>query len=269
MRLYAFNKLEEKLTQLGYPQMKESGFKVIKVDLTQEEISGHISYRQDGVYRTINNQAQRGYMYMYSYDVAKHNQYPKFHIMKCKTIVDQMSRGAFNTKYIWSNSNVVDVQERTTRDVYHDVRLSLCGNCAKEAVGTIERTTEEFYQMLLANAALTIDVSLDKRPYNSGEISKIFREMMNYTCNACSLKITDRMDRVYMHMHHKDHNPLNNYPENLESLCYLCHIHTDALHKAKLNKPRIKQSLDYFVNKYKEELVKIGNPYIKAYLTQL
>ena len=48
--LYTFENLAARLTELGYPEATESGFRVIRRDLTQEEQAGNIDFRDDGIY---------------------------------------------------------------------------------------------------------------------------------------------------------------------------------------------------------------------------
>src|SRR6218665_3820678 len=104
MMLYTFENLANKLTQLGYPAAIEGGFRVIKRDFTQEENAGNIQFKEDGMYLVVDGIEYKGYMYMKNYDITSYG-LPKFHITNCQTIIDQRSKGRFDGKYFWHNSD--------------------------------------------------------------------------------------------------------------------------------------------------------------------
>jgi len=99
-------------------------------------------------------------------------------------------------------------------------------------------------------------IYLRKKSYN--EASKIIIKVMCSKCHS-----TERL-----HIHHKDHNYLNNNIENLDVLCYLCHA---KHHHPKILNPCCvcnKLTERYYknnpvCNKHYRRCLKFGSPYLK------
>ena len=58
-------------------------------------------------------------------------------------------------------------------------------------------------------------------PDNWASISRKFRERKNWSCECCSVDLTQ--NRGLLHCHHKDGNKGNNKNSNLRALCVICH----------------------------------------------
>ena len=145
--LYTFSNLAQRLSQLGYPEPTESGFRVIRRDLTQEEQAGNIDFREDGIYLTIDGQEYNGYMYLKYPDVARFG-FPKFHITNCQTVLGQRNRGQFDGRYFWHNSNTVTIEDRANGQVHENINLDLCGYCRNQSSIRDYSDTEGFFSLL-------------------------------------------------------------------------------------------------------------------------
>lgn len=263
--LYNFENLSAFLTQLGFPEATDSGFRVIRRDLTQEEQAGNIEFRTDGVYLTVDGQEFKGYMYLKYPDVDRYGN-PKFHITDCITIRDQRGSGRFDGRYFWHNSNTVNIEDRENGRVHENINLVLCNNCRRQSAITQYTDTVGFFSVLdqqeqdEINQEYEIDIfgyTLDWQ-----KISKEFRKEKDYTCENCNIKITIPPDRRFIHVHHKNGNKLNNRRNNLECLCILCHAHKDSTHEHNFERRRMQADIKAFVTKYSGTLSELGNTYL-------
>lgn len=272
MKLYKFDKLNIILDSLKYPVVTESRFKVEISDLTIEVQKGNIRWSNDGVYRNINGIEHKGYMYIKEYGISEfNNSFPRFHIVKCQTILSFINRGNFDHKYFWSNSNIVDVLDRETKKLYKNVVLPLCRYCAEESGIFNISNTQGFYDLLdiqTPTTNRTKDVVLDLDGYTSDwrNISKLYRTKVNFTCENCHIAINDNYDKRFLEVHHKNGDKLNNSDENIECLCVLCHSKKDKRHEENFSKGNNQLKIKYFVDIYKDQLIEVGNPFIQNYL---
>src|SRR5690606_36571986 len=108
-----------------------------------------------------------------------------------------------------------------------------------------------------------VDISGYVRGFN--RTSKKLREKKNYTCESCGVKPKRPIHRKYWHTHHIDGDKTNNKENNLQCLCILCHCYADLNHEENFDNNRMKIELKSFVNFYRDELIKIQNPYLKKY----
>lgn len=255
--LYSFSNLAQRLTELGYPEPKESGFSVIKRDLTQEEQAGNVEFREDSIYLNIDGQEYKGYMYLKYPDVVRFG-FPKFHITNCQTVLGQRARGQFDGRYFWHNSNKVTIEDRANGNIYEDINLSLCGYCRNQSSITEYSDTQGFFSVLdqqeqeYINEKIEVDIfgyTLDWQ-----QISREFRKEKDYTCESCGIQIDEPSDRRFIHVHHRNGNKLNNRRNNLECLCVLCHANKDATHEHNFERRKMQTDIRAFVDKYSERL---------------
>ncbi|MCC9063648.1 hypothetical protein [Flavobacterium piscisymbiosum] len=271
MKLYDFKKLSEKLDLLKYSKVTESRFEIVRKDFSEEERRGNITFKEDGIYLMINGIEHKGYMYIKKADVVRFGQ-PKFHITNCSVIQDQKNKGYFNGHYFWHNSNTVTIEDRNTHEMYENININLCSRCSDQANIENYRSTQGFFDLL--------DIQ-DNDPINNAEldmfgyvkdwrqISKKFRIENEFTCDICTIKIENRVDQRFIQVHHRNGNKLINKRDNLQCLCTLCHSNIDEIHIANFQKKRSIREIETFVEKYKEELISINNPYIEDYLTKV
>lgn len=267
MELYDFKKLSEKLDSLNFPEVTESRFEIVRKDFSEEEQKGNITFNDDGIYLNIKGVEHKGYMYIKVADVEQYG-FPKFHISNCQTIIQQQRQNMFHGHYYWSNSNIVDVLQRGTSTIHKDVILDLCGNCRKAAGITGYNHTQGFFDLLdIQDNGPINDTELDIFGYVKEwqQISKKFRIENEFTCDICSIKIENKFDQRYIQVHHRNGNKLINNRDNLQCLCTLCHSNIDERHITNFQKKISVHEIESFVEKYREILIQIDNPYIKNY----
>ncbi len=265
--LYRFEELCKKLDEWGFPKLQsESGFKIIRTDFEEAYKAGNIRFGDDGIYLEYEGKEYRGYMFIKEPWITEYNNYPKFHLTRCKTIDDFIRNGRFNTRYEWSNSNVNDLIDFTTKKIFKDEILRYCSNCKKQLFDEIQ-TTEDFFETLekteIEEDNIEVDIFGYVRDFN--KISKAYREKRNYICESCGISPKKTVHRKYWHTHHKDGDKVNNKESNLQCLCILCHCYKDLIHEENFDKNRMKIELKSFINFYRGELIKIQNPYLKKY----
>ncbi len=265
--LYTFENLANRLTELGYPESTETGFRIIKRDFTAEEQAGNISFKGDGIYLTIDGQILKGYMYL-KFPIINFDGYPKFpkfHIIDCVTIKEQKQKGNFDNRYFWHNSNTVDLKDRNDGTVYENVTLELCRWC-ENTLGVNYSTTQDFFNLLDMqeqddiNEELEVDIfgyTLDWQ-----QISREYRKEKNYTCENCGITPDTPADKRFFHVHHKNGNKTNNKRSNLECLCILCHANEDSRHEHNFDTRRMQREVNGFVSKYREKLLRLGSKFI-------
>jgi predicted HNH restriction endonuclease len=262
--MYKFSKLEKRMNSWGFPRIDfQSGFKLIRTDFEKEYKAGNIRFGDDGVYLEREGNEYRGYMFIKEPYIERYNSYPKFHLTRCQTIDEFIRKGKFKIRYEWSNSNINDLIDKTSRKIYKDEILQYCWFCKQQIFADIE-DTEDFYSTLDTDEIEKSTVEIDIFGYDKDwqKISRLYRKKANYTCENCGLKITNRFDYRFLHTHHINGNKETNTESNLKCLCPLCHSQVDKIHKDNFNKNRMRKDVQAFTNKYRDELKKINNPYL-------
>jgi hypothetical protein len=263
--LYKFQHLKIKLDEEDYPSIDEkSGFKIIKgIDFEKAYRNGSISFEDDGIYLEYEGKKYRGYMFIKEPWITKFNSYPVFHLTKCEKINEFIVKGNFKVRYEWSNSNINDLIDITTKELYQNQTLKYCQLCKRLLFKEIH-TTEDFFETLDKSEIENRDVEVDIFGYvkNKEKISTEYRKIKKYTCESCSIKPQTNIDKMYWHTHHINGDKLNNSLSNLKCLCVLCHSFIDDKHKENFSNSIMKHQLKTFISKYKGELIKLGNPYL-------
>lgn len=259
--------LNDYLDEQNYVQITGVGFQVIRRDLTQEENAGNISYRQDGVYLTVNGQEYKGYISLkFKVQIAKYG-YPKFHIKKCGTLETSIQNGDFLGRYYWHNSNKVSIEDRPSGRIHEDINLELCGYCRSY---NSPSSTQEFYNELEENDELNQeeDIEVDIFGYvrEWQRISQQYKTKKDYTCEKCNIQMTG-IDKRYIHTDHKNGDKTRNVESNFECLCILCHCYKDEQHRQNFGKKRMKRELTAFVDKFKTELQNLQNRHLDLFET--
>ncbi len=137
-------------------------------------------------------------------------------------------------------------------------------NCmARMRRNNLPKTTEDFYHQFKDAIERARKQLKNAHEYHASfpVMSRRFREVKG-KCESCGLKIKD--DLHHFHTHHRNGDKSDNRPENLQCLCILCHYGVDAHHKRKFEKDvRSVEQLKTFLFQRKEDLLKIGNKYLK------
>jgi hypothetical protein len=249
-------KLSDFLDRNGYPSVSPTGFEVIRRDLSTEESAGNIEYRKDGVYLISNGQEYKGYIYLkFKVHIERYG-YPKFHILKCQTLIEAAETSSFMGRYYWHNSNTVEIEDRPSGIIHENITLNLCGFCRNY---NSPGTTQEFYDELKEdfkdvqpNQSVEVDLFGYVREWQ--QISQKYKEKKNYTCENCGISM-EGADRRYIHTDHKNGDKTRNIESNFVCLCILCHCYKDELHRENFGKRRMKRELITFVEKFRGRLV--------------
>lgn len=68
-----------------------------------------------------------------------------------------------------------------------------------------------------------------KYPHNWDQIATDKKNKSGWCCDKCgTLHMGDGSMRTCLTVHHLDHDPSNNHPDNLVSLCAPCHLREEA-----------------------------------------
>lgn len=267
--MYSFNKLDQKLDQLGFPKVQGgSGFKVIKgVDFEAAYKSGSISFEDDGIMLEYEGKKYTGYMFIQEAYITYNGgpiKFPKFHLLKCKTIQEFIVQGRFNQRYEWSNSDVNNLIDKQTKTRYDDIKLDVCSYCKSEYLKKID-DTKEFFDSLDKSELDQANIEVDIFGYVRGKekISKEYRQSQNYTCESCAVQPASNLHKRWWHTHHVDGDKTNNELSNLKCLCILCHSSLDARHKLNFSKGSMPRQIEQFKKQYLAELKALNNPYLE------
>jgi hypothetical protein len=267
--MYKFENLKNRFDEWGYPPLEaETGFHVIQTDFETAFRNGQIRVDPDGIFIEYEGREYRGYMFIKEYHVTQFNAFPKFHLVRCRTIDTFINNGWFNQRYQFSNSQTNDVLDIDTDTLYPDKTLRLCQNCAQLIEEDI-RTTEDFFRIHgqeRPNGNVEVDIMGYVRDWP--QMSRAYRQQQNFTCESCGLHIDNNMDKRYLHVHHINGDKLNNSEANLKCLCALCHTYQDETHQDNFLNHRNRYELRAFVNKYHDKLEEHNNPYLQQYLTR-
>lgn len=262
--LYSFSSLSAWMDKQGFPKIEaHSGFQVVKgIDFEEAFRDGKISFEEDGIYLEYEDKKLRGYMFIKEPWIERYNTYPKFHLTKCKTIEEFILNGKFKIRYEWSNSNMNDLIDKTSKNIYPDEVLECCYNCKKQLFEEIADTQDFFDSLEKDEVVQDFEVDLGGYPKDWPRISKKYARSVNYECQSCGIKPIQSWSKYYWHVHHIDGNKLRNQPSNLKCLCILCHANIDSHHKQNFSRGANKSKVEKFKELYSQDLRNIGNRYM-------
>lgn len=268
--LIQFKRLEDFLEKNKYIYQKREPYKLIVKDFTIEEKKGNIEYTSEGIFLLQNGNKYQGYLSLKVADLESHG-FPKFHVVECRTILEQKRIGNFDDRYFFNNSKFVTITDSKSGEIFENQKLDLCKNCIKVLKECNYENTIEFSELLeqfnLKIANGEVKLRNDGRPFEWEKISKAYKLRKNYTCEICgfggdSLKT---FDRFYIETDHVIAWELTNLNEdNLQCMCVLCHSQKDEIHQENYRKPAQLKKIKRFVGKFKEQLVALNNPYIQS-----
>jgi hypothetical protein len=267
--LYSFSELDKKLNDLGFPIIHgPSGFRIIKgVDFEEAFKSGSISFEDDGIYLEYDGKKYMGYMFIQEAYITYNGgpvKFPKFHVLKCRTIQEFISSGRFKQRYEFSNYNVNDLVDKQTRTKYDNVKLEICSYCKSDYFDEIN-DTQDFYDLLdksdIEKNKIEVDIFGYVRDWPN--ISRDYKESQNYTCENCSIQPNGKINhKRWWHVHHINNEKTINDDYNLKCLCILCHANVDSHHKENFSKGTWPKQIDEFKKEYLSELKRLNNPYL-------
>ncbi|MDC1266641.1 hypothetical protein N8Z75_01555 [Crocinitomicaceae bacterium] len=271
--LYKFQNLRNYLKTKGFPEIKidRDGFVEIRgINFASVYKAGDISFDNEGLYLQIDGIRYKGYMFMQQYNVRFDpgtKKFPKFHLLKCPTIERHLKDETFIKKYDFAVSRNVNVQDRYSKLWYYNRKLDLCEHCKKSLTNSIPHdnfSTENFFD-LEKDKFKAKKIRIDMNGYIFGwhKISIAYRKSKDFICENCTIRPKEVKHQQFWDAHHIEGDKLKNDPKDLKCLCVLCHTHVDALHENNMRKStRLKQ----FIELYRDELIRVKNPYINLYL---
>ena len=250
--LFNFDDLMRWLDGKGFPLVESiKGYRVVKgIDFEKEFKAGNIRFEVDGIFIDTSSGDHQVYIFISEPWITKYGSYPKFHVRECQTISSFLADGRFEHRYHVSSAKVNDLTDITTRQVFKDEELELCGYCRNMITEEIYTTADfaEFY----VNSSADVDVRVDNDGYVKDWklISKNYRLSVEYTCASCGVAPKSPVYRYYWEVDHKDGNKLNNENSNLECLCVRCHSQKDDVHIRNYSRGSNKVKVDAFNKLY-------------------
>ncbi|MBO5795595.1 MAG: HNH endonuclease [Bacteroides sp.] len=262
--IYDFNRLKRFLESRGMHVGKAEAYRPIEnVDVDINDLRNNIEFTNEGIFlKTPEGDKQQIFLYKRKYHLTKYRykykteneNYPRFHICRCKVIDDYINAGTFEIEYRRANSEPVNVIDMD--NAYRERTISgmlLCQYCMKTLNNYTRRTSSDFVKILQeAKKEETTDVDMFGYTWDWDTISEAYREKKNYICEKCKIEV-EPLDRFYIHVHHKDKDKTNNNESNLRCLCIRCHSRVDATHRKNFSKGGLKELLDEFNYIYPEE----------------
>jgi hypothetical protein len=275
--IYEFEKVKEAVLQIIGDELKEfhSHLPQVKERFTIYELKKQVKITDEGIFFEKDGRKLKGFLYIekgYSREFAIQKGIntivPKFHIIRCSTIIQQMQRKNFDGHYVFANYPIFMVDlDGEEKD------LSLCKNCLKEVshISQVISSTKYYEDHILTEEEGTLEpedlpksIERDYRNYTKdwGEISKSVRKKRRYTCENCGIDfLSDIEGHFYLEVHHKDGNKANNRPGNLKVLCVLCHAFEDRQHIFNYTEGKNKLKLLQFLSNFKEKILQKNPKY--------
>lgn len=258
--IYDFSKFKAALKKLGYTigVAKPSYIPLEVADVNLSIIQrGEVEITNEGIFYVNPNTGnkQQIFLYMRNYDMASWGK-PRFHITNCETLQSLGTK-----RYRRANTGTVMVYDTSQEKDVEVSGLPLCKNCLKIIRTSrqfdygYDMTSEEFEQILRAAGEDTEndqepDTDLEGYTWKWQKISEAYRTKKNYTCEICGFTPENRMDRQFIHVHHKDGRKTNNRESNLQCLCIACHSNVNPAHQENFSKGANRVMLDAFKKKY-------------------
>lgn len=148
MDLYKFENLKAFLDRNNFPEINfHNQMNLIVKEITKQAVDlGHIIFRNDGIYWIENGKEIKGFVYIAYFSVfynSKGPTFPKFHIAKCKTIQEFLSKGRFELRYHFSTKGTVKITDISQNNQEHHLKLKFCKYC-QELTGKRYQNSEEF-----------------------------------------------------------------------------------------------------------------------------
>lgn len=165
----------------------------------------------------------------------------KYHIAHCQTL-ERMWKQGRSKRYVVSTRTdgvfPVVAKYRVSARVEEALRpMNVCKNCLTllRAKYPKDRQLWTYEQFRLSEFFDGYSTEHTKLPVHSDKtapedaysddwsvVSRTYRELNGWKCERCGGDFSLRQN--LLHVHHKDHQKWNNSYENLEALCWTCHL---------------------------------------------
>ena len=257
--IYDFKKLKAALESLGYSIGEAKPYIPLEVaDVNLSNIqSGEIEISNEVIYYVNPNTGykQQIFLYMRDYHLVKYGK-PRMHICNCQKLQEIGTRS-----YRRANTGTVIVNNLDEGREVEVSGLPLCRYCQNILLAEQQfeygrqMTSDEFEQILKEAGEATEtgeerDIDLEGYIWKWKKISDAYRTKKNFTCEICGFTPENRMDRLFIHVHHKDGRKTNNRENNLQCLCIACHSNVNPTHQENFSKGANRVMLDSFKKKY-------------------
>lgn len=261
--LIGFDSFRAKLIALGVRILDEesTGYRVVSSkDVTLRDLqNGTLKINEKGIFNIDpdTGEEQRVFLYKRKYNLERFGK-PRYHICKCKTIVDFMNEAGQIPEYRQANDMPVQVIDTSDNGTDKPIdKLPLCKNCSA-LLGDIDKntTSDEFVEILKkarpAPRHPKEKVEIDMNGYTRDwrNISQQYREKKNYTCERCGVKVENPFETEFMQTHHRNGDKTDNRESNLECLCIKCHSDVDDTHRRNFNTLAQQGLIKEFLLKY-------------------
>lgn len=257
-----------------------SSFQPITQRMTQAELGRRVKLTARGIVYTDDDGVEhRGFLYIgKGYSRPYPDDYtggkttvPRFHVVNCQTILDQIRNNRYDGHYVFSEAQV-EMPEYTG-----EMKSPLlCSNCQKIAAQIPARIDTAAFETILRDDAVragrfsTVQLPEVVEVLDSGYTpdwaakSRAFREKRRFKCESCGIQPNrSYADAFYLQTHHKNGNTSDNRDANLKCLCVLCHANVDEHHVANYGTGANKRIVSDFIELYRTELLAVGNPYVR------
>ena len=198
------------------------------------------------------------FYYLKNFRVKKYG-FPKFHVVKCRTM-KQYSNFSF------ANKMPVTIYSNDENKTYKDRFLSLCWNCKSAGFkGWFTGfSSKEWYDAVLEYVESQENPIFKTNGYHVmwEQASTAFREKSGWVCQnpQCGIELKSDDNHRFLHVHHRDGNTKNNHTSNFQALCVLCHAFE---HEEKLRRREGFSDLILFLDQFEHELRRLKNPYLE------
>lgn len=156
----------------------------------------------------------------------------KYHLCFCEKLREMEHEGK-KRRYVVARKNV---NKFSINDISQDppkpfiVEMELCGYCRKilmrKKMYSNNFTLFEYfkkYDSYIPKRFSKVETIVKIQSYqpNQKELSRRYKKIVNYTCEACGLNC--ELEKHLLHLHHIDGDKSHNHPHNLRILCVYCH----------------------------------------------
>lgn len=266
--LITFGAFTKSLQRKGYvvKAAKDAYREIDSEEVSLKEIEeGSMVFDNDGIFVNMpDGSRQQVFLYKRAYNIEKYGK-PRYHTCKCSVIESFLQGDGSIPEYRKANTMPVRVIDWSDGRKDKEIdNLPHCNYCSHLERGKYDRMTSNDFVEILRKAHEQDepqpqgDVKVDIFGYTEDwqEVSRAYREKMDYTCEECGVKV-EPLDGEFMHVHHISGNKIDNRESNLKCLCIKCHSEVDARHVKNFSRRSQQNIIREFLDKYGEQRRKI------------